>query len=87
MLKGPSHFEWEPHGLVVLGSIRKKSEQAMRNKPVSSIPPQPLHPLLPAGSCSDGVPALASLDGFRIGKPNKPSPPQVAFGHGASPQQ
>jgi hypothetical protein len=35
-------------GLVVLGSIRKQAEQARRSKPVSSIPPWPLHqPLLP----------------------------------------
>ena len=32
--------------LVVLGSIRKQAEQAMRSKPESSIPPWPLHQLL-----------------------------------------
>ena len=36
-------------GLVVLGSIRKQSEQAMGSKPVSSISPWPLHQLLPPG--------------------------------------
>ena len=37
-------------GLVVLGSIRKQAEQAMRSKPVSSTPPWPLLQLLPPGS-------------------------------------
>jgi hypothetical protein len=32
--------------LVVLGSIRKQTEQAVRSKPVSHIPPWPLHQLL-----------------------------------------
>jgi hypothetical protein len=33
-------------GLVVLGSIRKQAEQAKGSKPVSNIPPRPLHQLL-----------------------------------------
>jgi hypothetical protein len=33
-------------GLVVLGSIRKQAEQARGSKPVSNIPPWPLHHLL-----------------------------------------
>jgi hypothetical protein len=33
-------------GLVVLGSIRDQDEQAKGSKPVSSIPPWPLHQLL-----------------------------------------
>jgi hypothetical protein len=33
-------------GLVVLGSIREQAEQARGSKPVSSIPPWPLHQLL-----------------------------------------
>jgi hypothetical protein len=33
-------------GLVVLGSIRKQAEQVMGSKPVSNIPPWPLHQLL-----------------------------------------
>jgi hypothetical protein len=37
-------------GLVVLGSIRE-AEQARESKPVSSMPPWPLHQLLPPGSC------------------------------------
>jgi hypothetical protein len=37
--------------LVVLGSIRKQAEQARGSKPVSNIPPWPLHQLLPPSSC------------------------------------
>ena len=33
-------------GLQVLGSIRKQAEQMRGNKPVSNIPPWPLHQLL-----------------------------------------
>jgi hypothetical protein len=33
-------------GLVVLGSIREQAEQARRSKPVSNMPPWPLHKLL-----------------------------------------
>ena len=33
-------------GLVVLGSIREQAEQARGNKPVSNIPPWPLHQVL-----------------------------------------
>jgi hypothetical protein len=36
--------------LVVLGSIRKQAEQVRGSKPVNSIPPWPLHQLLPLGS-------------------------------------
>ena len=38
-------------GLVVLGSIRKQTEQARGSKPISNIPPWPLHKLLPTSSC------------------------------------
>jgi hypothetical protein len=38
-------------GLVVLGSIRKQTEQARGSKPVSSIPPWPLHQLLLPALC------------------------------------
>jgi hypothetical protein len=31
-------------GLVVLGSIKEKAEQARGSKPVRNIPPWPLHP-------------------------------------------
>ena len=33
-------------GLVVLGSVREQAEQARGSKPVSNIPPWPLHELL-----------------------------------------
>jgi hypothetical protein len=33
-------------GLVALGSIREQAEQARGSKPVSNIPPPPLHQLL-----------------------------------------
>jgi hypothetical protein len=33
-------------GMVVLGSIRKQAEQVKGSKPVSNIPPWPLHQLL-----------------------------------------
>ena len=33
-------------GLVLLGSIREQAEQARGSKPVSNIPPWPLHQLL-----------------------------------------
>jgi hypothetical protein len=48
-------------GLVVLGSIRKQAEQIMKSNPVSSILPQPLHHLLPPGSCPVRVPVLTSF--------------------------
>ena len=38
-------------GLVVLDSIREQAEQARGSKPVSNIPPWPLHHLLPPSSC------------------------------------
>lgn len=47
---------------VVLASIRKQAEQAMGNKPVSSIPPWPLGRLLPPAFCPGGVPVLTFGD-------------------------
>ena len=47
--------------LVVLSSLRKQAEQAMRSKPVSSTPPWSLHQLLPLGSCPVWVPVLTSF--------------------------
>jgi hypothetical protein len=44
--KGPLWVVPSPR-LVVLGSIRKQAEQARGSKPVSNIPPWPLHQLLP----------------------------------------
>ena len=41
-----------------LSSIRKQAEQAMGNKPDSSIPLLPLHQVLPPGSCPVCVPVL-----------------------------
>ena len=38
-------------GLVVLGSIIKQAEQARGSKPVSNIPPWPLHQLLLPDLC------------------------------------
>jgi hypothetical protein len=38
-------------GLAVLGFTRKQVEQTRRRKPVSSIPPHPLHQPQPTGSC------------------------------------
>ena len=38
---------------MVLGALRKQAEQTMRNKPVSSPCPWPLHQLLSPGSCPD----------------------------------
>lgn len=37
-------------GLVILGSIKKQAEQAMKSKPVNSTPPRSLHQSLPPGS-------------------------------------
>jgi hypothetical protein len=48
--------------LVVLGSIRKQAEQTRGSKLVSSIPPWPLHQLLPPSSCPVWVPLLTSFD-------------------------
>jgi hypothetical protein len=41
---GRAHCRWCQ--LVVLGSIREQSEEARGSKPVSNIPPWPLHQLL-----------------------------------------
>jgi hypothetical protein len=68
--------------LVVLGSIRKYAEQAMRSKPVSSTPLWPLRWLLPPGSCPVSVPLLVSFSDEQqcgIYKPYKPFSPQPAF--------
>jgi hypothetical protein len=45
-------------GIVVLCFVTK-AEQAMRNKPINSILPWPLHQLLPPGSCPASVPVRA----------------------------
>jgi hypothetical protein len=46
-------------GLVVLGSKREKAEQFRRSKPVSNIPPWPLHQLL--------LPDLLEFQSFSFG--------------------
>ena len=48
--------------VVVLGSLRKQSEQALRSKPVSSNPPWPLHQLLLLGSYPELVSAFSAFD-------------------------
>jgi hypothetical protein len=48
-------------GLVVLDTIRKQTEQAMRSKPVSSTPPWSPHQLLPQGPCPVCVLVLTSF--------------------------
>jgi hypothetical protein len=59
-------------GLMVLGSIIK---QAMRSKPVSSTPPQPLHQLLPPGSSPICIPVLTSFnDGLQCGNVSQINP-------------
>ena len=68
-------------GLVVLGSIRKQAEQAKRSKPVSNIPPWPLHQLLlfdllEFQSCIRGNQQQCGKC-----KLNKPFPPQLLLGH------
>ena len=62
-------------GLVVLGSIRKQAEQVRGSKPVSNIPPWPLHQLLPPGSCPVWVPVLTSFsDELWYGSVNQINP-------------
>jgi len=76
--------------MVMLGGIRE-GEQAMRSKPVSSIPPWPLHPLLPAGSCPVWVSVMIAHSWWTIEygtrRWNKPFPPQITFGCGVLSQQ
>ncbi|KAM7336862.1 hypothetical protein ACRRTK_002981 [Alexandromys fortis] len=47
MWEGSAYVGSATPGLVVLGSIRKHSEQAMGSKPVSSVPPWSLLQCLP----------------------------------------
>ena len=73
-------------GLVILGSIRKQAEQAMRSKLVSNTPSWPLHQSLPPGPYPVGVVVLTSFsDALRCRSVNQINPfLQVAFGHGVS---
>jgi len=65
---------------MVLGSIRKKAEQAMWSKSVSSTPPLFLHQLLPPGSCT-GFFSVMGLHHGRISLIN-PFFPNLLFGNG-----
>lgn len=47
--------------LIVLCSIRKQAQQAMRSKPASQTPQWPLYQLLTLGYCPGYVPVLASI--------------------------
>ena len=85
MGEDPAYVAGVISGLVVLGSVRKQAEQAMRSKPVSSTPPLPPHQLLPPGSCL--VEFLSSLLLVVIQEWNKPFPPLVAFNQDVSPWQ
>lgn len=46
--------------LVVLGALGKQAEQTMESKPVTSMPPWPLHLSLLAGSCLEFLLAVHS---------------------------
>ena len=72
MWEGPAHCGWGTSGLVVLGSIRKQTEQAMRSKPVSST----LH-----GLCIDSC-FVSSCPDFLQGR----TTPQPSSGHSVSSQ-
>jgi hypothetical protein len=71
---GRAHVGGAIPGLIVLGSMRRQAEQAMESKPVSNIPPWPLHQLLLPGllEFQSLLPLVMNC------KPNKPFPPQLA---------
>jgi hypothetical protein len=68
-------------GLVILSSIRKQNEQAMKSKPVSINLPWPPHQPLPPGSCPVSVTVLTFFNDKVLWKckPVKPLLPQVAL--------
>ena len=67
----------ETSGLVVLGSIRKKAEQAMRNKPAGRTSPWLLHQFLPClTSCPDFLQWWSMMQKHKL---NKPFPSQAAL--------
>jgi hypothetical protein len=82
MWEGSAHCGWyHIPRLVVLGSIGKQAEQAMRSKPVSGRhPSKVLYQLLLPGSVSASVPILAVFNGEplseNVGKIN-PSLPNL----------
>jgi hypothetical protein len=65
---------------MVLGSIRRQVEQARGNKPLSSIPPWPLHQLLPPALLEflSSLPPMMNSDLLKV-KPNNPFPLQLVF--------
>ena len=76
---GRGHCGWCNSWAGVLGSIRKKTEQARESHPVSNISPWPLHQLLLPELLE--FPVLTSFGDqqqFRMCKLNKPFPPQLA---------
>jgi hypothetical protein len=63
--RGGSSPLWEVpsiSGLVVLSSLRKQIESAIRRTLINSIPLWPLHQLLHPGPCPVIVPVLTSFD-------------------------
>lgn len=50
------------HPMWIFWGSMKQTEKVMRGKPVSSLPPQPLHQLLPLGSYPAWVPTLSAFD-------------------------
>ena len=68
-------------GMVVSGSLREQTEQAMGASQVNSIPPQPVPQLLLPGSCPVLIPVLSSFfDGLQCRRVfNKPFPLKLAF--------
>jgi hypothetical protein len=72
-------------GLVVLGSIKRQTEQAIGNTSGSSIPPWLLHQFLPPVFCPVRVLVFISFyDEQGYGSVNQISPvlPSLLFGHG-----
>lgn len=60
--------------LVLLGSVREQSKQALVGKPVSSITPWPLHHLLSLDSYPIRVPAMTSFHNEKHGNVSHISP-------------
>ena len=65
MQRGPARCGWCHPWAGGPNLYGKQGQQAMMSKPVSSIPPWPLHQLLPPplSSGPDCVPALTAFDG------------------------
>jgi hypothetical protein len=56
---------WYQHEKVILGSVRKQTEQAVRSKAVSSVPPWPLLQFLPPSSCLE-LPWLPFMNEWKL---------------------